>query len=246
VCSAAHLTASADAQREALKRWSLRTKTGIAKWFVDAGDAPLEDREALMLAISSLGKVTPILCVAGGDVLGNEAGVRSVVEHLVERSGATLVDVTLQPTQPAERNAELDRILRAHALILVRLQVLASDELRKPRGAFWGRCPWGFRISGDGMRLEPYPPEQALKAVVKHMRARGLKLREIAEELNKLGVVTRTGGPIGITRVYELLNEGQGSRVGGHGDAQRGAGTGASSANGTVAGQASPLRGSRR
>jgi hypothetical protein len=44
------------------------------------------------------------------------------------------------------------------------------------------------------------------------MRLRGLKLREIVDELKKLGVVNRNGRPFGITRVYELLDEGDGSR----------------------------------
>jgi hypothetical protein len=44
------------------------------------------------------------------------------------------------------------------------------------------------------------------------MRLSGLKLREIADELRKSGVVGRTGRPLGITRIFELLDQGRGSR----------------------------------
>ncbi len=70
----------------------------------------------------------------------------------------------------------------------------------------------GYRFSPDGMQLEPFEPEQNVIAVVRHMRLRGMKLREIADELRRSGVVGRTGRPLGITRIFELLDEGHGSR----------------------------------
>jgi hypothetical protein len=97
--------------------------------------------------------------------------------------------------------------------MLLRLRTLTAAELKRPRGALWGRCPWGYRFSPDGMQLEPYEPEQNVIAVVRHMRLRGLKLREIAEELRRSGVVGRTGRPLGITRIFELLDQGRGSRA---------------------------------
>jgi hypothetical protein len=91
--------------------------------------------------------------------------------------------------------------------------MLVAAELKQPRGILWGRCPWGYRFSPDGMRLEPYEPEQSVVAVVRHMRiVEGLKLREIADALRGLGIVSRSGKPLGVTRIYELLDQGKGSR----------------------------------
>ncbi|MGO9833563.1 MAG: hypothetical protein ACLP1X_05045 [Polyangiaceae bacterium] len=85
-------------------------------------------------------------------------------------------------------------------------------EPKQPPGPVWGRSPWGYRLSSDGMRLEPYEPEQAALFVVRDLRVRGFKLREIAEELKKLGIVGRTGKPLGLTSIYYLLDEGEGSK----------------------------------
>ena len=38
------------------------------------------------------------------------------------------------------------------------------------------------------------------------MRASGYKLRQIVEALKELGVVGRTGKPIGTTRVFEIIH----------------------------------------
>ena len=66
--------------------------------------------------------------------------------------------------------------------------------------------------SDDGKTLVPYEPEQATRFVTRDLRLRGFKLREIAEELRQIGIVGRTGRPLGITRIYELLDEGEGSQ----------------------------------
>jgi hypothetical protein len=60
--------------------------------------------------------------------------------------------------------------------------------------------------------LVPYEPEQAARFVARDLRLSGLKLREVAEQLKKMGIVGRTGRPLGITRIYELLDEGEGSQ----------------------------------
>jgi hypothetical protein len=67
--------------------------------------------------------------------------------------------------------------------------------------------PWGFRASADGTRVVRDKDEQRVLSLVAHMRASGLKLREIAEELAKAGLRTRPGGPITIARISELLRD---------------------------------------
>jgi hypothetical protein len=122
---------------------------------------------------------------------------------------------SLATPQPSPRRPRR-RLARPRGLpyepMLLRLRAMTAAELKKPRGALWGRCPWGYHVSPDGMRLEPYEPEQAVKFVVRDLRLRGLKLREITEELKKMGIVSRRGKPMSITRIYELLDEGEGSR----------------------------------
>jgi hypothetical protein len=69
-----------------------------------------------------------------------------------------------------------------------------------------GQCAWGQRFGDDGVTLEVDEYEQNVTAVVRHMRASGYKLRQIVESLREMGVVGRTGKPLGTTRVFEIIH----------------------------------------
>jgi len=76
-------------------------------------------------------------------------------------------------------------------------------------GLYSGQCGWGQRFAGDGVTLEVDEYEQNVTAVVRHMRASGYKLRQIVAALRDLGVVGRTGKPIGMTRIFEIIYGGR-------------------------------------
>jgi hypothetical protein len=80
---------------------------------------------------------------------------------------------------------------------------VARNPKRPDRYA--GQSPWGTRFAQDGVTIVVDEYEQNVTAVVRHMRASGYKLRQIVELLKELGVVGRTGKPIGTTRVFEII-----------------------------------------
>jgi DNA invertase Pin-like site-specific DNA recombinase len=206
---------SENAQRRAIRDWAKRQGTGVLGWHVDgATSARIEDRPAILVALASLAATgAKVLCVAEPSVLDRAPTSRTVVEHLARHVGARIVYVSAKGSEADyDCRAQVDSALVAHEPMLLKLRAMTAAELKRPRGALWGRCPWGYRFSPDGMQLQPYEPEQNVIAVVRHMRLRGLKLREIADELRRSGVVGRTGRPLGITRIFELLDQGRGSR----------------------------------
>jgi len=81
----------------------------------------------------------------------------------------------------------------------------AARNLKKPV-LYSGQCAWGKRFADDGVTLEVDEYEQNVTAVIRHMRASGYKLRQIVDSLKELGVVGRTGKPIGTTRVFEIIH----------------------------------------
>ncbi len=170
-----------------------------------------------MLALASLTATgAKVLCVAEPGALDRAGYARLVVEHLARHVGARVVYASAAGRDAGRDEMcppEVESALGAHERMLLRLRTMTAAELKRPRGALWGRCPWGYRFSPDGMQLEPFEPEQNVIAVVRHMRLSGLKLREIADELRRSGVVGRTGRPLGITRIFELLDQGRGSRA---------------------------------
>jgi DNA invertase Pin-like site-specific DNA recombinase len=205
---------SETAQRRAIRQWAKRERTGVLGWHVDAGEhARIEERPAILLALASLTATgAKVLCVAEPGALDRAGYARLVVEHLARHVGARVVYASAAGRDEV-CPPEVESALGAHERMLLRLRTMTAAELKRPRGALWGRCPWGYRFSPDGMQLEPFEPEQNVIAVVRHMRLSGLKLREIADELRRSGVVGRTGRPLGITRIFELLDQGRGSRA---------------------------------
>jgi hypothetical protein len=200
-------------QRRAIQRWARRARTRISGWHVEEAELPaLADRPAIMRALSSLaGSGSRVLCVSQPEVLDDAHWAQLVVEHLAVHVGGRVVYASVGAAV-VDRPAEVGLALEAYEKMLLRLRAMTAAGPKLPPGPLWGRSPWGYRLSSDGMRLEPYEPEQATLFVVRHMRLRGLKLREIAEELKELGIVGRTGRPLGITRIYKLLDEGKGSK----------------------------------
>ena len=82
-----------------------------------------------------------------------------------------------------------------------RPQPSRQHAVRSPKSPvlYSGQCAWGKRFAEDGITLEVDEYEQNVTAVVRHMRATGYKLRQIVDSLRELGVVGRTGKPIGTT-----------------------------------------------
>ena len=65
--------------------------------------------------------------------------------------------------------------------------------VKRANGQRIGAVPYGFNLADDGVTLIPNESEQAVIADVKAMRARGMKLQQIAARLTELGVPTKTG-----------------------------------------------------
>ncbi len=76
----------------------------------------------------------------------------------------------------------------------------------RSRRVLFGEPPWGYRVSVDRTSLVDDWREQAITAVVRHMKRRGFTLEKIVVELEYLGARGRRGRSIGLTRVFELLH----------------------------------------
>ncbi len=61
------------------------------------------------------------------------------------------------------------------------------------RGQRIGAIPYGHDLCDDGVTLVPNESEQAVIKDIKAMRSRGMKLAQIASELTRCGIPTKTG-----------------------------------------------------
>ena len=68
-----------------------------------------------------------------------------------------------------------------------------------------GAAPFGWRVAGDGVRVEPEAAEQAVVALVRQLRAEGSSLRAVAAELDARGLRSRAGRPFLAGQVRRML-----------------------------------------
>ena len=64
---------------------------------------------------------------------------------------------------------------------------------KRTNGERVGNIAFGYRLSSDGVHVEPEPTEQATIAAVAELRSNGMSLRRIAKDLNRRGMRTRKG-----------------------------------------------------
>jgi site-specific DNA recombinase len=66
-------------------------------------------------------------------------------------------------------------------------------KYKRQTGQRVGKVPFGFSLLRDGKTLVPNPAEQETMQTIKSLRAEGLPLRKIAEELDRRGIATKEG-----------------------------------------------------
>jgi DNA invertase Pin-like site-specific DNA recombinase len=200
-------------QRDAFAKWASRQRVEVAQWVAESTGSvgqPLPTREALVEALAALQlQVASDLVVGSLRQLARDAADFTIIERMVSQAGARLrvafgregeQEFPAKSVPLARFNGALDEYERLSWKVRVRVAQAAP----KP-----GNRPWGYKKGRTGHALEPDDYEQNVVAVVRHMRAQGYKLREIVDFLHDMGATTRTGRPIGMTRVFEIVHGGR-------------------------------------
>jgi site-specific DNA recombinase len=83
------------------------------------------------------------------------------------------------------------------------------DALRHKRGKGErvGNIEFGYRLSADGVHVEPDPDEQAALAAIRKLRLGGHSLRAVAGVLNESGHRTRRGTQWRLESVVRAINQ---------------------------------------
>ena len=83
------------------------------------------------------------------------------------------------------------------------------DALRHKRGngERVGNIEYGYRLSQDGIHVEPDPAEQASLAAIRGLRSGGNSLRAVAGALNESGHRTRRGSEWRLESVVRAINQ---------------------------------------
>lgn len=171
-----------------------------------SGGLPLDERPELLAALDML-RSGDTLLTAKRDRLGRDVPNVAMIERLVERKGARIVS----PDAP-ETNDPSARLMRQiidafaeYERALIRARTRAAMAAAKARGQRVGWIPYGTQLADDGRTLVPHPTEQETLALVRRLRTLGYAQRDIADELNRVGLRTRRGGTFQRSFVAQLL-----------------------------------------
>jgi site-specific DNA recombinase len=82
-----------------------------------------------------------------------------------------------------------------------------SDAMQsmKANGKSTGTPPFGFRLSADGVHIEPDEAEQAVVSLIMKLRGRCFSYQKIADELNDKGFRNRKGNKWRLEYVYYII-----------------------------------------
>lgn len=187
-----------EAQRAAIQRWCTthdKNLVGVHEDLGISGGAPLERRPGLIMALDDLRRRRAgVLLVARRDRLARDTLVAATIERLLERDGARVLVADGSANADGPEGALLRGVLDVFAAFersVIRRRTKAALAVKKSRGERVGTAPFGFRVAGDGRRLEPDELEQAALAEVDRLRAQGHSIRTIASRLNEAGTPAR-------------------------------------------------------
>src|SRR3984885_12695542 len=189
---------SLEAQAEKIRAMALVQSAELSEIIVESGESAKSLNRpgmAKLLAMVDAGTVKAVI-VAKLDRLTRS--VKDLCELLerFERRGVALVSVA----------ESLDTGSAAGRLVITIMAAVSQwereaigertrDALRHKRGKGErvGNVGFGYRLSADGVHVEPDPTEQASLAAIRKLRLGGHSLRAIAGALNNSGHRTRRG-----------------------------------------------------
>lgn len=165
--------------------------------FVDEGiSGACADRPGLLAALESL-KRGDTLIVAKRDRAARDVFLMCWIEKECKKCGARIVSAAGEGTEDNDPASVLMRRMidsfAEYERAIIGQRTKAAMAAKKARGESTGRVAFGFRLSADGVHIEPDAQEQEVISIVRTLNAAGYSTRAIAAELERQGHKTRSG-----------------------------------------------------
>jgi DNA invertase Pin-like site-specific DNA recombinase len=189
---------SLDAQREKIRAMAVVHGAALADVIVDAGESAKNlDRPGMvqLLELVRAGAVDLVI-IAKLDRLTRSVRDLADLLELLLKHGVSLVSVAESlDTGSASGRLVLNIMCAVSQWEREAIGERTRDALahKKANGEFVGNAPFGYQR--DGARIRRDTAEQAVLRRMRELRAAGLTLRAVADQLNREGQRTRKGGP---------------------------------------------------
>ena len=198
---------SLDAQRGKIKAWAVANDYDLIDIYEDAGitGTSMDKRPGLQAALAATGKGMALVAYSISRIARSTADMLEIATGL-EKRGADLVSLS----------EKIDTSSAAGKMVFRMMAVLSEFERdqiaerttaalahKKARKEVYSALPLGY-VDQEG-KLVPVDEELRVIAEIKDMRAAGLTLRDIADDLNKRGIVGKRGGKFFASTIKAVL-----------------------------------------
>lgn len=203
-----------DDQVHKCRQWAVKHGAALVGPFADSegvsGATPLDQRPALLEAITNL-KRGDVLLVAKRDRLGRgDPFLVGMIEASAKRKGARVVSAAGEGTDgDGPTDVLMRRIVDAfseYERLIIKARTSAALQAKIRRGQRVGAVRFGYDLAADGKTLAANLSEQTTLALVRSLSDSGTGPREIARELNRRGIASKTGGKWSHQAVCRILN----------------------------------------
>lgn len=188
---------SLEAQAHKLSQWASLNDCEIIGSYEDAGlSGTRNDRPGLTAAMETACKHKAALVVYSLSRLSRSTADTIALADQLAKSGAELVSLSEKIDTSSASGKMIFRLLSVlNEFERDQIAERTSNALqhKKSKGELVGSVPFGYSLAADGIKLEENPTQQEALVLIGKLRAKGLSLRQIAQELTQLGVPTAKG-----------------------------------------------------
>ncbi len=188
-----------ETQRERIRKWCEANEYRLTAVYTDAGVSGkrADNRPDLQRALAAVcGRPPGTLVVYSLSRLARSTKDCIAIAERMDKAGADLVSLSERIDTTTAAGKMIFRLLAVFAEFerdLVSERTTAALALKKANGQRTGGVPYGFDLADDASTLIENPREQAVIRGIRSMRARGMKLKQIAGTLTERNVPTKTG-----------------------------------------------------
>ena len=189
---------SLEAQNEKIRAMAVVQGADLADVIIDAGESAKSlDRPGMqrLLALVDAKAVDTVIIAKLDRLTRSVKDLAELLERFTRR-GVSLVSVAESlDTATAAGRLVLNIMVSVSQWEREAIGERTRDAMahKRANGQRVGTVPFGFRMAGDGRSLEEEPAEQDILTRIHELKAAGNTTRQIADELNRQGYVTRRG-----------------------------------------------------
>ena len=189
---------SLEAQTEKVRAMAVVQGAELVDIIVDAGESAKSLNRPGMAGLLAMvdEESVDVVIIAKLDRLTRSVADLAELLKRFERRGVSLVSVAdALDTRSAAGRLVLNIMVSVSQWEREAIGERTRDAMRHKRlnGTRVGTVPFGYQMASDGVHLEPNAAEQKILRQIRLLRLNGHSTRQIAAELNRLGMVTRRG-----------------------------------------------------